>query len=192
MRFLVSKQAKIIGGAVFAIVVVVGLAAANGALRHKPVDAEPAAAEHADSSAAMIKLVDNPPHTLWVPEDVRLALGIHKDNAYQIAVDKPPKRSRAITMPGSTLLDPTRIYRIRARFAPSPSSAEVIQIGQIADPAKRTQKGPTAFRELRSGDHVIKGNLLAVFYSVDVGNKKNDLIDAIYQLKLDEEILKRA
>ena len=30
MRFLVSKQAKIIGGAVFAFVVVVGLAAANG------------------------------------------------------------------------------------------------------------------------------------------------------------------
>ena len=33
--------------------------------------------------------------------------------------------------------------------------------------------------------------MLAVFYSVDVGNKKNDLIDAIYQLKLDDIILKR-
>ncbi len=33
--------------------------------------------------------------------------------------------------------------------------------------------------------------MLAVFYSVDVGNKKNDLIDAIYQLKLDVQILER-
>ncbi len=192
MRFLVSKQAKIIGGAVFAIVVVVGLAAANGALHlRKPAEAE-AVPEHADSAAPTIKLVDNPPHTLLVPEDVRMALGIRKDNADRIAVAKPPKRTRALTMPGSTLLDPTRIYRIRARFAPSPSSAEVIQIGQIADTPKSSPKSPTVFRELRSGDHVIKGNLLAVFYSVDVGNKKNDLIDAIYQLKLDDEILKRA
>jgi cobalt-zinc-cadmium efflux system membrane fusion protein len=39
---------------------------------------------------------------------------------------------------------------------------------------------------------VRKGDLLGVFYSVDVGSKKNDLIDALVQLKLDEEILDRA
>jgi membrane fusion protein, heavy metal efflux system len=49
----------------------------------------------------------------------------------------------------------------------------------------------TVFREIRSGDKVRKGDLLATFYSVDVGNKKNDLIDAIYQLKLDDIIMKR-
>ena len=193
MRFLASKQAKIIGGLVFVSVVVVCLAAANGALHlRKPADSEAATPERAASQTASIKLIENPPHTLLVPDDVRVALGIHKDNVDLIAVARQPTRSRPLGMPGSTLLDPTRIYRIRARFAPSPSSAEVIQIGQIAESAKPTHKGPTAFRELRSGDHVIKGNLLAVFYSVDVGNKKNDLIDAIYQLKLDEEILKRA
>ena len=37
-----------------------------------------------------------------------------------------------------------------------------------------------------------KGNLLAVLFSVDVGNKKNDLFDALSQLRLDEEVLKRA
>ena len=37
------------------------------------------------------------------------------------------------------------------------------------------------FREIRSGDRVGKGDVLAVFHSVDVGNKKNDLADAIYQ-----------
>ena len=56
----------------------------------------------------------------------------------------------------------------------------------------RSGKDVTVFREIRSGDRVSKGDVLAVFHSVDVGNKKNDLADAIYQLKLDEEILKRA
>ena len=37
-----------------------------------------------------------------------------------------------------------------------------------------------------------KGDLLAVLYSVDLGNKKNDLFDALSQLRLDEEVLKRA
>ena len=37
-----------------------------------------------------------------------------------------------------------------------------------------------------------KGDLLTVLYSVDVGNKKNDLFDALSQLRLDEEVLKRA
>jgi membrane fusion protein, heavy metal efflux system len=99
---------------------------------------------------------------------------------------------RPLVMPGSTALDPARIMRVRARFAPSPSAAEVVQIGQV--PEDRAQSGmiETVFRELRSGDKVTKGDLLAVFHSVDVGNKKNDLVDAIYALKLDEQILKRA
>ena len=62
----------------------------------------------------------------------------------------------------------------------------------MAQDPRRNPNLHTSFRELRSGDRVVKGDLLAVFYSVDVGNKKNDLIDAIYQLKLDEEILKAA
>ena len=95
-------------------------------------------------------------------------------------------------MTGSTALDPTKLFRVRARFAPSPSSAECVQIGQVAQDPRRSGALHTVFRELRSGDRVAKGDLLAVFYSVDVGNKKNDLIDAIYQLKLDEEILKAA
>jgi cobalt-zinc-cadmium efflux system membrane fusion protein len=50
----------------------------------------------------------------------------------------------------------------------------------------------TITRPLRYGDRVTKGQLLAVVWNTDLGNKKNDLVDAIYQLKLDEEILKRA
>jgi cobalt-zinc-cadmium efflux system membrane fusion protein len=193
MRVLQSKHLKAIGGVLVALIALVGLAAAQGVFRLPGSAAQETVPPVGPAGLIVsVELVQGKPHTLMVPENVREALGIRKDHADLIAVAQKPSRTRALVMPGSTLLDPTRVYRIRARFAPSPSSAEVIQIGQIADNSRRTGKTVTVFRELRSGDRVIKGNLLAVFYSVDVGNKKNDLIDAIYQLKLDEQILKRA
>jgi cobalt-zinc-cadmium efflux system membrane fusion protein len=144
------------------------------------------------SAPLAVDLVSGMPHTLSVPEEVRRGLGIRVGAADRIVVAKKPTQSRPLVMPGSTRLDPSRIMRIRARFAPSPSSAEVVEIGQVPEDRTRTGKRETTFREIRSGDRVEKGELLAAFYSVDVGNKKNDLVDAMYQLKLDEQILKRA
>ena len=90
---------------------------------------------------------------------------------------------RPLVLYGSTALDPTRLARIRARFAP----ARVVQIAQVWDWSRKN--GHTEFRELRQGDTVAKGDLLGVFYSVDVGCKKNDLLDALVQLDLDQKIL---
>jgi cobalt-zinc-cadmium efflux system membrane fusion protein len=86
-------------------------------------------------------------------------------------------------LPGSTALDPTRLARIRARFAP----ARVVQIAQVQDRNPKT--GQPEFRELRPGDRVSKGDLLAVFSSVGVASKKNDLLQALVQLELDQKIL---
>jgi cobalt-zinc-cadmium efflux system membrane fusion protein len=134
-----------------------------------------------------VALLPGVPHTLVIPADVRAALGIRKGNRDLVALAKRPTRMRPLVMPGSTALDPTRLVRIRARFP-----ARVVQIGKVPEDPTRTPTGRTEFRELRSGDRVHKGDLLGVFYSVDVGSKKNDLIDGLVQLKLDEEILERA
>jgi membrane fusion protein, heavy metal efflux system len=134
-----------------------------------------------------VELVPGAGPTVRVPADVRQALGIRKGQTDRVAVATAPERGRPLVLPGSTALDPTRLMRVRARFAP----AEVMAIGQVADDSASTRAGRTVFRELRSGDRVVKGDLLGVFYSVDVGSKKNDLIDALVQLKLDQEILER-
>jgi cobalt-zinc-cadmium efflux system membrane fusion protein len=193
MRVFQYKAAKVVGGLLLGLLALAGIAALTGAVR-LPWAAAAEETQSADTKASTlaVDLVDGQPHTLFVPEDVRTALGIRKDNVDSIAIAQRPTSTRPLVMPGSTALDPTRIFRIRARFAPSPSSAEVVRIGQVAQDPRRSATLHTTFRELRSGDRVAKGDLLAVFYSVDVGNKKNDLIDAIYQLKLDEEILKAA
>ena len=135
-----------------------------------------------------VELVKDKPNSLLVPEDVRKSLGIRKGNADQIAVAEPPTRKLPLVMPGSTALDPARLIRVRVRFAP----AEVVEFGKIDDPHASPGNVPPLRRDLQAGDPVKKGDLLAVLYSVDVGNKKNDLFDALSQLRLDEEVLKRA
>jgi cobalt-zinc-cadmium efflux system membrane fusion protein len=197
MGLFESKSSKVVGALLLGVVLVVGFVAANGVIRPSAAAEEekPAAAKNVggDKSASTdsIELVPGKPHTLFIPSDVRAGLGIRKDNVDVYVTAKVPKTMRPLEMPGSTALDPTRLFRVRARFAPSPSSAECVQIGQIAEDPRRSGKSQTAYRDIHSGDKVVKGDLLAVFYSVDVGNKKNDLIDAIYQLKLDDIILKR-
>jgi len=194
MRLLQSKMSKTFAVLAIGVLVLAGIAAANGAIPlpgSAKSDNEKDASQASGEATAAVSLVQGKPHTLFVPEDVRTALGIRKDNVDLIAVAEKPTRTRPLIMPGTTALDPTRILRVRALFAPSPSSAQVVEIGQIAEDPRVSGEGKTVFRELRAGDKVVKGNLLAVFYSVDVGNKKNDLIDAIFQKKLDEDILKR-
>jgi cobalt-zinc-cadmium efflux system membrane fusion protein len=139
----------------------------------------------APSAPPGISLVSGQAHTVEVSEEVVSTLGIRKGERDSVAVAQPPTLMRPLSLPGSTALDPTRLSRIRARFAP----ARVVQIAQVWDRSPKT--GHTEFRELRPGDRVSKGDLLAVFYSVDVGSKKNDLLQALVQLELDQKIMDR-
>jgi cobalt-zinc-cadmium efflux system membrane fusion protein len=134
-----------------------------------------------------VELVSNIPHTIFVPDEVRKSLGIAKGKTDMIAVAQAPQQTQTMVLPGSTALDPTRLWRIRIRF-----SGRVEQIGAIVDQAATLKEGETVHRELRSGDPVKKGDLLCVFYSADVAGIKNNLVDAISQFKLDKEILDRA
>jgi cobalt-zinc-cadmium efflux system membrane fusion protein len=135
-----------------------------------------------------VKLVQGQAHTLEIPTEVRTTLGIRKGGKDQLEVARVPTETRPLTMYGSTALDPTRLMRVRARFAP----CEVVQIGQTRDSELSTRTGRSQFRELRPGDRVKKGDVLGIFFSVDVGSKKNDLLDALVQLELDQKILDRA
>jgi membrane fusion protein, heavy metal efflux system len=139
----------------------------------------------ASSASTGIAPVSGQAHTVEVSEDVAATLGIRKGERDSVAVAQPPTMMRPLVLPGSTALDPTRLSRIRARFAP----ARVVQIAQVWD--RNAKTGHTEFRELRPGDRVSKGDLLGIFYSVDVGSKKNDLLQALVQLELDQKILTR-
>ena len=145
-------QSKFIKVAAF--VILIGLAcvgwAANRAMLPGTADQEESAAETPTTpSTAYVKLVAGEPHTLYVPEDVRAALGIRKAGVDLVAQAHRPTWMRPLTMSGSTMLDPTRILRIRALFAPSPSSPKVVEIGQIKEDPATSGTGQTVMRELR-------------------------------------------
>jgi cobalt-zinc-cadmium efflux system membrane fusion protein len=135
-----------------------------------------------------VELIPNRPHTLKVPENTRAALGIRKGGRDQLVEAVPPRKGRPLVLPGSTMLDPARILRLRARFAP----AEVVRVARLSDIDKNWSRSQTDDRELRPGDRLKTADVLGVFYSVDVGNQKNNLFDAVVQLKLDEDILRKA
>jgi len=126
------------------------------------------------------------PNTLSIPVAVQESLGItRKGRVEGVAVVTLPLTNQTIEFPGSTAVNPAKIARIKVRFPTNGS--EVTSIGKTVESFP-----PTVEREIRPGDTVRAGQVLADFYSVDVGSKKNDLIDAIYQLKLDQEIYDRA
>ncbi|HKI16380.1 MAG TPA: efflux RND transporter periplasmic adaptor subunit [Isosphaeraceae bacterium] len=140
----------------------------------------------AASAAPSVSLVSGQAHTLSVSWEVATALGIRKGQSYSVAIAQAPTMMRPLVLPGSMRLDPARLDRIKARFAP----ARVVELAQVQDRSPKT--GYTEYRDLRPGDIVSKGELLGVFYSVDVGSRKNDLLDALVQLELDQKILDEA
>jgi cobalt-zinc-cadmium efflux system membrane fusion protein len=123
-----------------------------------------------------------------LPPGLPAKLGIKMGEVRPRAARPLVARPRVLRLVGSLAIDPERLMRIRCRFGP----VEVVQIGQVPEVRKGPEPGRAEFRELRPGDRVKKGDVLAVFFSVAVGTKKDDLLDALVQLKLDEQILERA
>ncbi len=110
-----------------------------------------------------------------------------KDN---LTPAREPEQMAPLVLSGSTDLDPAHVHRIRLRFTP----ADIVEIAKI----KARSDDPARFesveeeRELRPGDEVKRGDVLAVVQSVDVGSKKNDLYDALVMLDMDKKILVEA
>jgi membrane fusion protein, heavy metal efflux system len=134
-----------------------------------------------------VELVKDRPHTLAVPETVQLTLGIRKGNMDTSVAATLPKQPRQLILPGSTMLDPTRLSRIRLRFP-----ADVVEIRQVVDEAARAKSGRTEERELHAGDAVRKDEVLLVVRSTEVAAKKSELVNAWVQLHFDQDLLARS
>ncbi len=132
----------------------------------------------ANSSAAVdrpkVELLKDVPNTLRVPDDVAQTLGL------KTAEVQPYTQPRQLKLDGTLFIDPSSLARVHTRFA-----GEVIELG----PAKSSIAADSP--RLKFGDRVAKGQLLAVVWSKDLGEKKSELVDAILHRQLDEEALSR-
>ena len=107
---------------------------------------------------------------LTLPADVAKRLEVQTEPA------QPSTVPSTLELSGSLILDSDRLAHVHARFP-----GEVVELGNAGNGSR-----PVAF-----GQHVRKGQLLAVIWSRDLGEKKSDLIDALSQLRVDEDSLAR-
>jgi cobalt-zinc-cadmium efflux system membrane fusion protein len=86
---------------------------------------------------------------------------------------------------GSVNFDNDRLFILPSRFP-----GEVAEIHQTRD-LDQYPPIPSKFRPLRYGDRVNEGQLLAVVWSKDLGEKKAAMVDAMSSLRLSEDLLRR-
>ena len=121
--------------------------------------------------------------TLRLPQEVVETLQV------QTAEVQPALMSDTLKLEGSLFLDANRLVHVSPRF-----SGDVIELGQIEGTASDqipTSEKQTTSRSVSFGDNVRKGQLLAVIWSKELGEKKSELIEALTTLRFDEEKLKR-
>jgi cobalt-zinc-cadmium efflux system membrane fusion protein len=115
---------------------------------------------------------------LIVPADVLTRLKIKTG-------DVTKARPRPLVLTGSLAFDPQTLGRVRSRFA-----GEAIEISPRRDEDASHAASQTELRSLRLGDKVNEGDLLAVVWSKDLGEKKSELVDAQSLLLTDTGLLK--
>ena len=92
---------------------------------------------------------------------------------------KSPRRRLCCT--AGLRWNPNRVVRVHSQF-----TGDVIEIGKIRDELAGPA-GETSERDLRPGDRVAKGQLLAVVWNKELGEKKSDLADALSKKHFSEE-----
>lgn len=92
-----------------------------------------------------VQLVKEPPHTLFIPADVKQALGILKGGVDDVATAEIPRKGRPLVLTGTTALDPTRILRARTASPPPRSSRSAAsRANRIPKPRPRASRASCA------------------------------------------------
>lgn len=110
---------------------------------------------------------------LRVPEAIVRSMKLHAEQAINSTY------SVKLRLSGQLMLDPSRLVHVNTRFAGEVMSIE----NSVTGPNETPQP-------LRVGDRVRKGQLLAVLWSKEIGEKKSDLVDALSQLMQHEATYK--
>jgi len=118
------------------------------------------------------------------PDTIRLEPGAADSLHVQTVEVRPVTEPRTLELQGSLALDTDRLVRLHSRFA-----GEVIEVTEVPDEAATHRAGRSVLRPISFGDAVCRGQLLAVVWCKDLGEKKSELADALSQLHLGQEQL---
>ncbi len=173
-----------IGRTLFLIAIVLGTGGSAAWFANQMPGNSAAGQTSVPAVAATAKIQRESKHGLIVPAEIAKNM--------RMEFGKAQKPTQALKLPpfqGVLALDNNSLARVHARFA-----GEVVTIGTSPETpeAPISTNGPAdGPRALRLGDPVKKGQLLAIVWSKDLGEKKSELVDAISKLKTDEQTLSR-
>jgi cobalt-zinc-cadmium efflux system membrane fusion protein len=121
------------------------------------------------SGSEGVEATFEPPEILIIPEETSRSMRLAAVAA------RKSTQPHTLRLTGRLMYDPNELVHVNTRFA-----GEVIRIGEA----------PELGRPLRVGDYVRKGQLLAIVWSKEIGEKKSDLVDALSQMALHEALYK--
>lgn len=179
--FLVTRSALFAG-----ILLVVGGSAAWLATTAsaRPAGPAPATGTVAATTTRPEKLRRVGANAIALPTEIAARMGIRTSTARL-----PSRPIKLPPLPGCLALDNNCLSRVHARFA-----GEVIALGTTtaeAESSQSTEPRPPSSHPVRFGDHVSKGQLLAVVWSKELGEKKSELVEALSKLHADDETYRR-
>jgi len=105
-------------------------------------------------------------------------------NGMAIAVAKPPTRERQLELRGELAIDVSKLVHVHALF-----NGRIVDIATIDGPSERLKE--RGRRTLGFMDRVTKGQPMAALWSKELGEKKSELVDALANLRLDEQAYDR-
>lgn len=151
------------------------------------IEVRHASARDREQSAAAagprVALVDGLTETLQVPDDVVRSLGI------TVAPVEGSLPVEPLKLDGSLFLDTNSMVHVHSRFA-----GDVVEVGELEiSPPTAESDDPESpdSRALQYGDRVRKGQILAVVWSKELGEKKSELVEYLSKLRLSQLKLQR-
>jgi cobalt-zinc-cadmium efflux system membrane fusion protein len=165
------KTLQAMRGLVLGVTVVVAGGAAAFMAHALPKTTERPIGSSSTSTTAAETIQRSGTDGVVVPADIAAKLGLATE-----AAAYPNGGLKLPNFQGVLAFDTNHLSRVRSRFA-----GEVVELGR-----------PTKDGEpYRVNDRIRKGDLLAVVWCKDLGEKKSELVDALLRLKAEEQLLAR-
>lgn len=163
---------------VLTVLIAVGAAGAVVAVPRLMKKPEP---ETPQVAGPKTELLPGTRNVLSLPESVAKVMGL------QTAAVESATAPTPLQLDGWLILDPSRLVHVRTRFA-----GEVVEIGTTEGISDEQSTSPVrCIRALRFGDKVKQGDLMAVVWSKELGEKKSELVDALSKLQLHQDTAAR-
>lgn len=131
-----------------------------------------------------VEIVPGEPGRLHLTTNVIDSLKIRVASVRRAPLSEP------LLLTGSLFLDSSHLAVVHTRFP-----GEIVEIGQVPEKDARGEPvvadGQPVMRQVRAGDDVEKGQLIAVVWSKEIGETKSELLESLSRVKASEATLKR-